>query len=35
MLENTWRKIEYHLDILRDKKGARVEVVQHHAVLIL
>jgi hypothetical protein len=27
MLENTWREIEYHLDILRAKKGARVEVV--------
>jgi hypothetical protein len=27
MLENTWREIEYHLDILRVMKGARVEVV--------
>jgi hypothetical protein len=27
MLENTWRKTEYYLDILRDKNGASVEVV--------
>jgi hypothetical protein len=27
MLENTWREIEYHLDILRATKGANVEVV--------
>jgi hypothetical protein len=27
MLENTWREIEYRLDILRAKKGAHVEVV--------
>jgi hypothetical protein len=27
MLENSWRKIEYRLDILRAKKGAQVEVV--------
>jgi hypothetical protein len=27
MLENTWREIEYRLDILRSKKGAHVEVV--------
>jgi hypothetical protein len=34
-LENTWRKIEYRLDILRASKGAHVEVVWHSAVLIL
>jgi hypothetical protein len=27
MLENTWREIEYPLDILRAKKGTYVEVV--------
>jgi hypothetical protein len=27
MLENSWREIEYRLDILRVKKGAYVEVV--------
>jgi hypothetical protein len=27
MLENTWREIEYRLDILRVMKGARVEIV--------
>jgi hypothetical protein len=27
MLENTWREIEYRLDILRATKCARVEVV--------
>jgi hypothetical protein len=27
MLENTWRKIEYRLDILRATKGAHVEVI--------
>jgi hypothetical protein len=27
MLENTWREIEYRLDILRAMKGAHVEVV--------
>jgi hypothetical protein len=27
MLENTWREIEYCLDILRAMKGAHVEVV--------
>jgi hypothetical protein len=27
MLENTWREIEYRLDILRATKGAHVEVV--------
>jgi hypothetical protein len=27
MLKNTWREIEYRLDILRGKKGAHVEVV--------
>jgi hypothetical protein len=32
MLENTWRKVEYRLDILRAKEGAHVEVVQHSAV---
>jgi hypothetical protein len=26
-LENTWREIEYRLDILRATKGAHVEVV--------
>jgi hypothetical protein len=35
MLENTWREIEYRLDILRATKGAHVEVVKHSAVLIL
>jgi hypothetical protein len=35
MLENTWREIEYGLDILRATKGAHVEVVRHSAVLIL
>jgi hypothetical protein len=25
MLENTWREIEYHFDILLAKKGAHVE----------
>jgi hypothetical protein len=34
-LENTWRKIEYRLDILRATTGAHVEVVLHSAVLIL
>jgi hypothetical protein len=27
MLENTWREMEYRLDIIRTKKGAHVEVV--------
>jgi hypothetical protein len=27
MLENTWREIEYRLDVLRARKGALVEVV--------
>jgi hypothetical protein len=27
MMENSWREIEYGLDILRAKKGAHVEVV--------
>jgi hypothetical protein len=27
MLENTWREIEYLLDILRGTKGVHVEVV--------
>jgi hypothetical protein len=27
MLENTWREIEYRLDVLRAMKGAHVEVV--------
>jgi hypothetical protein len=27
MLENTWRDIEYRLDILRATKGAHIEVV--------
>jgi hypothetical protein len=27
MLENTWREIEYRLDILRAMKGGHVEVV--------
>jgi hypothetical protein len=27
MLENTWREIEYLLDILRATKGAHIEVV--------
>jgi hypothetical protein len=27
MLENTWREIEYRLDILRATKGAHVQVV--------
>jgi hypothetical protein len=27
MLENTWREIEYRLDILSSMKGAHVEVV--------
>jgi hypothetical protein len=27
MLEDTWREIEYFLDILHAKKGAHVEVV--------
>jgi hypothetical protein len=27
MLENTWKEIEYRLDILRAKKGARAEVI--------
>jgi hypothetical protein len=27
MLENTWREIEYLLDILPAKKGAHVDVV--------
>jgi hypothetical protein len=31
---NTWREIEYRLDILRVKKGANVEVVSHSAVFI-
>jgi len=26
MLENTWREIEYRLDVLRATKGAHVEV---------
>ena len=28
MLENTWRKIEYRLDILRATNGAHVEVYE-------
>jgi hypothetical protein len=35
MLENTWREIEYRLDILRATKGAHVQVVYYSAVLIL
>jgi hypothetical protein len=35
MLENTWREMEYRLEILRATKGAHVEVVQHSAVLCL
>jgi hypothetical protein len=35
MLENTWRQIEYRLDILRAMKGAHIKVVWHSAVLIL
>jgi hypothetical protein len=35
MVENTWREIEYRLDILRATKGAHVEVVYHSAVLII
>jgi hypothetical protein len=27
MLENTWKEIEYRLDILRSMKGAHIEVV--------
>jgi hypothetical protein len=27
MLEKSWREIEYHLDILRAKKGAHFEVL--------
>jgi hypothetical protein len=27
MLENTWREIEYRLDILRAMKGEHIEVV--------
>jgi hypothetical protein len=27
MLENTWREIEYRLDILHATKGAHIEVV--------
>jgi hypothetical protein len=27
MLENTWREIEYRLDILRATKGAHIEVI--------
>jgi len=26
MLENTWREIDYQLDVLRATKGAHVEV---------
>ena len=26
LLENTWREIDYRLDVLRATKGARVEV---------
>jgi hypothetical protein len=26
MLENTWREIDYRLDVLRATKGAHVEV---------
>ena len=25
-LQNTWREMEYHLDILRDTKGTHVEI---------
>ena len=28
MLENTWREIDYRLDVLRATKGAHVEVYQ-------
>jgi len=28
MLENTWREIDYRLDVLRATKGAHVEVCQ-------
>jgi hypothetical protein len=35
MLENTWREIDYLLDILRATKGAHVEVVLYSAVLVL
>jgi hypothetical protein len=33
--KNTWRETEHRLDILRAKKGAHVEVVQHPAALII
>jgi hypothetical protein len=35
MLENTLRKIEYHLDILSALIGAHVEVILHSVTLIL
>ena len=28
MLENTWREIDYRLDVLRVTKGAQVELYQ-------
>jgi hypothetical protein len=34
MLENTWREIEYRLDILRAMIGANVEVVWHSLKLL-
>jgi hypothetical protein len=35
MLENTWRELEYRLDILCAMMGAHVEVVWHSALLVL
>jgi hypothetical protein len=35
MLENTWREIEYRLDILHVMKAAHVKAVYHSAELIL
>jgi hypothetical protein len=34
-LENTWKEIDYRLDILRAIKGAHVEVILHSSGLIL
>jgi hypothetical protein len=35
MLENTWREIEYRLDIWRATKGEHIEVVKHSVKLVL
>jgi hypothetical protein len=35
MMENTWKEIEYRLDILSGMKGAHAKIVLHSSGLIL